>query len=137
MAERIAQLAVAAVEFVSAGAQHGGPGGNRPVEPGVGIVDIEHGGEGRAATQSIRRDGADLLFMFGIFIGEIEGAAIDPQRRVTNLAFMLITFQLLGREGGLVELNRFGAAPDAKIGRDDSSGRAHTVSPSCNVLGWL
>lgn len=137
MAERVAQLAVATVELVCAGAQHGGPGGNRPVEPGVGIVDIKHGSESRAAAERIRGDGADLLFMLGVFVGEIEGAAIDPQCRVTNLPLMLEAFQFLGREGGLVERDRLGAAPNAKIGRDDSFGRAHTVSPTCNPVGWL
>lgn len=137
MAKRVAQLAVASVEFVGAGAQHSGACGNRPVEPEIGILDIQHDGDGGACAQRIGRDRADLGFVLGIFVGEIENSAIDPQRRMANLALMHIALKLFGFEGVLVKGNGFGAAPDAEIRRDDGFWRAHTVSPSCNPVGWL
>ncbi len=137
MAERVTQLAVAAVEFVGAGAQHSGACGNRPVEPEIGILDIQHDGDGGASAERIGRDRANLAFVLGIFIGEVQNSAINPQRRMANLALILIALNLFGFEGVLVKGNRFSAAADIDIGRNGGFGWAHTVSSSCNPVGWL
>lgn len=137
MPERVAHPAVAAIEFIAAGAHHSRSCSDGAVEPGIGIIDIEHQRDGGASGHRVGRNGADLLLMLGKFVGQIDGAAIDPQRRVADLVLILVALQLFGGEGGLVEGDRVDAAPDAQIGRNGCSGLAHTVSSPCNSVGWL
>jgi hypothetical protein len=111
VAEGVEDAAYAPVVFGIDGADDGGAGGYGAVKGGVGVF----GGEDHADGAAVEGLGAEV-FVLGRFIADPEAVAVDGEIRDYGAGGVFVAEDLLGCEGGFVEVDGFGSVADGEEG---------------------
>jgi len=83
------------------------------VEGGVGVFN----GEDHADCAAVEGLGAEVL-VFGRFIGDPEAVAVDGEIRDYGAGRVFVAEDLIGSEGGFVEVDGFGSVADGEEGSE-------------------
>jgi hypothetical protein len=129
VAEGVEDAAYAPGVLGSYGADDGGSGGDGAVEGGVGVVDGEDHADG-AAVEGL---GAEVL-VFGGFVGDPEAVAVDGEIRDYGAGGVFVAEDLLGSEGGFVEVDGFGSVADGEEGGEGGGDHQDSFRVDVDIL---